>query len=230
MCHPIRGKVLCTETRAKRVIAAVSIICILATASTSFEYQLTTRKQCLQKECPATESPTPLETVQEYEDNFENETINKDTINSLDPTDPETIMAEENLLIAEDEEYIEYLQSCDGNSSCFNNTGIQDNETELECCLNKILIHTELTHLGLNKTYRKVFYWFSSVSFAFLPLIIIATINCFLVNAVRKSRKERKKMTKSQVRNGFHIFNCATEKIKIYFLAIAQTDFLLWQD
>lgn len=68
-----------------------------------------------------------------------------------------------------------------------------------DCCVVKYIISTEPTQLGRNATYRTIFYWFSSVSFAFLPLIMIATINCFLVNAVRKSQVERKKMTKSQV-------------------------------
>lgn len=84
----------------------------------------------------------------------------------------------------------------------FNLTNCAWNTTDYnasDCCVTKVIIQTEPTQLGKNTTYRTIFYWFSSVSFAFLPLILIATINCFLVNAVRKSQKERKKMTKSQV-------------------------------
>lgn len=40
VCHPLRGKVLCTEKRARRVIAFVFIFCILTTATTPFEYQI----------------------------------------------------------------------------------------------------------------------------------------------------------------------------------------------
>lgn len=79
------------------------------------------------------------------------------------------------------------------------NASMDDIENITKCCIEKVIIRTEPTTLGTNATYRTIFYWFSSVSFAFLPLILIATINCFLVNAVRKSQKERKKMTKSQV-------------------------------
>lgn len=72
-------------------------------------------------------------------------------------------------------------------------------EDSSDCCISKYIIKTEPTQLGRNATYRTIFYWFSSVTFAFLPLILIATFNCFLVNAVRKSQQERKRMTKSQV-------------------------------
>ncbi|XP_030749105.1 uncharacterized protein LOC115877125 isoform X2 [Sitophilus oryzae] len=40
VCHPMKGKYFCTESRAKTVIVIVYIFCILTTASTTFEYQL----------------------------------------------------------------------------------------------------------------------------------------------------------------------------------------------
>ncbi|XP_076264510.1 proctolin receptor isoform X2 [Rhynchophorus ferrugineus] len=40
VCHPMKGKYFCTENRAKTVIVIVYIFCILTTASTTFEYQL----------------------------------------------------------------------------------------------------------------------------------------------------------------------------------------------
>lgn len=87
--------------------------------------------------------------------------------------------------------------------SCPTNFVTEDEDVE-DCCVSKYVIKIEQTQLGRNATYKTVFYWFSSVTFAFLPLILIATFNCFLVNAVRKSQKERKTMTKSQV--SFHLF------------------------
>ncbi|XP_013771836.1 sex peptide receptor-like [Limulus polyphemus] len=38
VCHPIRGKVFCTETRAKKVIVFVSLICFFLTLPTPFEW------------------------------------------------------------------------------------------------------------------------------------------------------------------------------------------------
>ncbi|XP_055294798.1 neuropeptides capa receptor-like isoform X2 [Sitodiplosis mosellana] len=40
VCHPLRGQVLCTESRAKKVITAVVILCFLCTITTNFEYEL----------------------------------------------------------------------------------------------------------------------------------------------------------------------------------------------
>ncbi|XP_066990671.1 thyrotropin-releasing hormone receptor-like [Macrobrachium rosenbergii] len=38
VCHPIKGKVFCTESRAKRVIVAVFVLCFTLTASTPHEW------------------------------------------------------------------------------------------------------------------------------------------------------------------------------------------------
>ena len=38
VCHPIRGRMLCTESRARRVIVAVYLICFMTTLSTPFEW------------------------------------------------------------------------------------------------------------------------------------------------------------------------------------------------
>lgn len=42
VCHPIKGQVLCTESRAKKVISVVYILCFVTTLSTAFEYKLAT--------------------------------------------------------------------------------------------------------------------------------------------------------------------------------------------
>lgn len=38
VCHPLRGRVLCTESRARKVISGVVIFNVLATLTTSFEW------------------------------------------------------------------------------------------------------------------------------------------------------------------------------------------------
>jgi hypothetical protein len=43
VCHPIKGKVLCTESRAKRVILCVFIICFTFTIPTPFEWTILER-------------------------------------------------------------------------------------------------------------------------------------------------------------------------------------------
>lgn len=239
VCHPIRGKVLCTETRAKRVIATVSIICILATASTTFEYQLTNTEVCIQQYC---DNKMANATVKSHDEEMvsnrseiEEDTLGnavasfsnrKEMILDLNKTQIEDDTIEEinsfNSLLNEiDNETKRVGVSAQLNcTEIVSDTGQNCSDTKRtnctrryvptcptniitedlsDCCISKYIIKTEPTQLGRNATYRTIFYWFSSVTFAFLPLILIATINCFLVNAVRKSQKERKKMTKSQV-------------------------------
>lgn len=40
VCHPIRGRLLCTESRAKKVIVAVYVACFLAPITTPLEYSV----------------------------------------------------------------------------------------------------------------------------------------------------------------------------------------------
>lgn len=47
MCHPIKGKVLCTENRAKSIIAIIAVLCVISAASTTFEHQLHIKTECL---------------------------------------------------------------------------------------------------------------------------------------------------------------------------------------
>lgn len=46
MCHPIKGKVLCTENRAKTIIAIISVLCVISAASTAFEHELSINSNC----------------------------------------------------------------------------------------------------------------------------------------------------------------------------------------
>lgn len=43
VCHPIKGKIICTESRAKRVILCVFIICLSVTLPTPFEWIIVER-------------------------------------------------------------------------------------------------------------------------------------------------------------------------------------------
>lgn len=47
VCHPIRGKVLCTESRAKRVILCVFLICVSVTVPVPLEWVVIERHDSL---------------------------------------------------------------------------------------------------------------------------------------------------------------------------------------
>ncbi|XP_018567615.1 FMRFamide receptor-like isoform X1 [Anoplophora glabripennis] len=254
VCHPIKGKFFCTETRAKSVIVIVYILCILTTASTSFEYQLNLNETCIQEDCE-----THIKKLQPTQSSLNNGTDNHYIINHTIMLNtnfpPGSIASHPNL----DEKYFKKLkliiltncelQPCiiyipplalnvskdkitkpdiivkeldtDGsymtskiqstlepvlekppiNSTTYLDS--TDNKTELElrnktCCIKHYTIDEESTSLGKNDTYMTIMYWYSSLCFCLIPLILIATFNSFLVRAVYLSQKMRRQMTNSQ--------------------------------
>nr|CAD7587468.1 unnamed protein product [Timema genevievae] len=93
VCHPMRGKMLCTESRARKVILAVYLVCFLSTVTTSFEWTICQR---------------------------------------------------------------------------YNGTSV-------------IHYYLDSTKLAVNETYRTAFYWFTSVTFIFLPLTALGVFNSILI-------------------------------------------------
>lgn len=243
VCHPIKGKVLCTENRAKSIIVIVYIFCLLTTASTTFEYQLTLEESCI-KQCPINE----VNAAHHNAGNLNHESRNNGTIHHF-LTLPHAPIA--------DFKYDTYLQSqlesilknCTSHPHIiyvpihphmFNITNwrtpfsplladnhvIHETRNSLEtlalkiarnesdatempsnatqnttCCLKKFTIDTESTSLGNNETYGTFMNWYSAIFFGLLPLVLIATFNCFLVHAVYMSQRRRRRMTNSQVNN-----------------------------
>ncbi|CAG2060668.1 unnamed protein product [Timema podura] len=103
----MRGKMLCTESRARKVILAVYLVCFLSTVTTSFEWTICQR---------------------------------------------------------------------------YNGTSV-------------IHYYMDSTKLAVNETYRTAFYWFTSVTFIFLPLTALGVFNSILIYIVHKSRRQRYQMT-----------------------------------
>lgn len=109
VCHPMRGRLICTESRAKKVIVLVYVFCFVTTVTTPFEHEATVIQ---------------------------------------DPTDNSTLVSGDNS-----------------------------------------------TKMALNNTYRTVFYWFTTITFVFVPLILLGIFNSFLIHVVRKSQQQRCRMT-----------------------------------
>ncbi|XP_018567616.1 FMRFamide receptor-like isoform X2 [Anoplophora glabripennis] len=197
VCHPIKGKFFCTETRAKSVIVIVYILCILTTASTSFEYQLNLNETCIQEDCE-----THIKKLQPTQSSLNNAlNVSKDKI-----TKPDIIVKEldtdGSYMTSKIQSTLEpVLEKPPINSTTYLDS--TDNKTELElrnktCCIKHYTIDEESTSLGKNDTYMTIMYWYSSLCFCLIPLILIATFNSFLVRAVYLSQKMRRQMTNSQ--------------------------------
>lgn len=194
--HPIKGKVLCTENRAKIIIAVISILCFLATASTTFEHQLTFKEQCV-RICDSQE----MESLQMKQTNDSSITprsadYDKDVTNCSHSHDGDMVHRSVSEEVEPNNGSLVMISRLSGTVL---NTVLSSFFLNTTCCEKKYTIGTEETSLGKNKTYKNIFYWFSSIVFGLLPLALIATFNCFLVNAVYKSNKQRKKLTNTQV-------------------------------
>lgn len=63
VCHPIKGKLLCTENRAKTIIAIISVLCVISAASTAFEHQLAIKTDCVLRCNNNTEAGNEIQTV-----------------------------------------------------------------------------------------------------------------------------------------------------------------------
>ncbi|GIY20932.1 FMRFamide receptor [Caerostris darwini] len=127
VCHPMKGKVFCTESRAKKAIVAVFLFCFAFTIPTPFEW-----------------------TVKENMD------VNNHTTLSLD--------------------------------------------------------HTEM---GKNYLYKTIYYWLTVVFFIFVPFILLAIFNSFLIRSVHLSKVQRASMTRGETSD-----NSQENKITIMLIAV----------
>lgn len=110
VCHPMRGRLLCTEQRARRAVLMVWSFCVAATSTVPWEHTVVLHHDGLGREC---------------------------------------------VLLGSSE-------------------------------------------FGDNYVYRTVYYWFTATAFMIVPLLLLAVFNCFLINAVRQSRKARRTMTQGE--------------------------------
>lgn len=250
----MRGKFFCTENRAKTVTVIVYIFCILTTASTTFEYQLTLNDTVVCSKCQIdpnkltsgnnTSSSNSTSSVHFISNNA---TLNKSK--SLDSSmnvfnEPDLTNALKNILInctnnhphiiyvypqklntthprsipdnavvqtlsnmtiihqiIEDENTLEkppqanvIINEIEGVNQ--NDTYNVTNDTVKSCCMTKFYIDVENTNLGKNEDYTTFVYWYSAMVFGIVPLVLIATFNCFLIRAVYVSQKKRSTMTR----------------------------------
>ncbi|CAH0548119.1 unnamed protein product [Brassicogethes aeneus] len=231
VCHPIKGKVLCTENRAKSIISIIYIFCLLTTMSTTFEYQLTLEESCI-KQCPV----QPAKKTQYTTGNLMNSNgttsihiQHHDNINEMAGDNPNIKLYTDALVksllancskkhthiiyipisnITANTDLVESQIVPPATENVIENDNVTstmitmpENETmanNTECCLKKFTIDTEPTTLGSNSSYSTFMAWYSAIVFFLLPLIVIATFNCFLIQAVYYSQKARKAMTNSQ--------------------------------
>ncbi|KFM65157.1 FMRFamide receptor, partial [Stegodyphus mimosarum] len=111
VCHPMKGKVFCTESRAKKAIVAVFLFCFAFTIPTPFEWKV------------------------------------------MEKVDPET---------------------------------------------NHTTLYLDHSDMGKNYLYKTIYYWLTVVFFIFVPFILLAIFNSFLIRSVHLSKVQRSSMTRGE--------------------------------
>lgn len=229
VCHPIRGKFFCTENRAKTVTAIVYIFCLLTTASTSFEYQITLNDTLVCGKCQTTNrtalsnvTTTPTTTLNEqtdqtYPDPGVVEALKKIVVNCTNHP-PHIIV----VYLRKDETIQSEVKEPFTDSLLNVTSDVNDTSSIGSCCNNTRYIDVESTELGKNQRYGTFMSWYSALVWGIVPVVLVATFNCFLVRAVYVSQKKRRTMTRSntqtsQVKNVLLII-----KIVCYFLMISE--------
>lgn len=261
VCHPMKGKLLCTENRAKTIIAIVSVLCVISAVSTAFEHQLAIKTDCVLRCSNSTETGNEMQTVNNSQIGNSNvgvlvfmyfpsssnvsSSINSNRLNIHSPASHKFFQQIQNYSVQHKLPIIQapclFLSNLINHSSLnlsvlnANKNGDSAEKEELKlvkekqtrniddvdyeaqqnvektaklneadnlvCCKYKYTIDAEPTKLVQNETYKTTIYWFNAIIFVLLPLVLIATFNSFLINALYKSHRNRKEMTNSQVRN-----------------------------
>jgi len=50
VCHPMRGRLLCTEQRAKRAVLIIAVLALITTSTVPWEYKVDAGKECVRTE------------------------------------------------------------------------------------------------------------------------------------------------------------------------------------
>ncbi|KAJ8949980.1 hypothetical protein NQ318_002389, partial [Aromia moschata] len=211
VCHPIRGNYFCTERRAKCVIVIVYIFCIITTASTTFERQLTANETCIE-ECKSDSKNSELGGGGDHSSVYLERVVLSNSSNRpfvvFVPHPENALNITQNKVIKTNLTVQELLHPKTTAFALTINNVTESSVLERPPKLTEVApINTtstlidnnvEPTKLGQNEVYKSFINWYSAVVFVLLPLVLIATFNCFLINAVYRSQRMRRTMTNSQ--------------------------------
>ncbi|KAG4078355.1 hypothetical protein HA402_013065 [Bradysia odoriphaga] len=198
-CHPLIGQVLCTESRAKRVIAVVAILCFALSITTAFEYKIEEVPKYYNKSFPIMSSEAICPNVSDAFSNNGTATL-KAKIDEGIRTTTESDFTEE--FVNDENAFYDYNggdRITKRNTKLWEINGVFYNQSEIQSfCVASTEIFASESLLGKDPTYKNIFYPFTSIVWTIIPVILLATFNCFLVAAVRRSHRMRRTMTNTR--------------------------------
>lgn len=168
--YPMKGKIWCTERKAKLMIICVFFMGIIFASPVPFEWQVKSKPVRQATNTPAI-SGSPMNETEPHP--------------SLKQSNPTTTVSTTTILSTtlppEEKTTIRY----NGISNDSNNSNQVVREQ----------LFLDYTEFGQNETYKNVYYKTTAILFSVVPLLLLVVANGFLIKSVHESRRERQRMT-----------------------------------
>ncbi|XP_073835353.1 proctolin receptor [Musca autumnalis] len=210
--YPLKRQTFCTESLAKKVIAGVTIFCVLSTMSTFFEHEASVEYQLLDSEgkpCTLNDtSPTHISLAMENGVSFLNSIEGSGGNSDADvimATTSEDVMVNhlKRSLPQQENEAFPSIVNIPSPEAVLSSSSMASSQNQseilpidvLQSCKNVTYYVDGPGILGQNDEYDKIWSYVSLIVYVLLPLGVLATFNCFLVVMVKRSNTLRRKMT-----------------------------------
>lgn len=192
--YPMKGKVWCTEKRAKMMIICVFVIGTLFAAPVPFEWKVIERKSPINEDIKrGGDKTTNIE-----HNNVTFKSMNITRSNNLDITnfnsdennsDKHQLTSSNNNLVKKEE------SSSSSTNTNKDNEGDNNDDEEEDAALESYTLALDYSDFGRNENYKTIYYCATAVIFYFVPLFSLMLFNGFLIKSVHQSQRERTKMT-----------------------------------
>lgn len=212
--YPMKGKVWCTEARAKKLIICVFMFGLLFASPVPFEWKV------IEKQMAAT--PTAITNItganknDAFSHNYNVVVNNNDNVvdkNLIDtsPVDDETKLLESTMAptsINTNNDLMVPIDDQEKHNNINNDDALDDIDPSNGAIVepnpsntimkDSFILALDYSQFGRNETYKTIYYWSTAVIFYFIPLISLTLFNGFLIKSVHHSQRERDKMTNRQ--------------------------------
>lgn len=202
--YPMKGKVWCTEKRAKMLITCVFVFGILFAAPVPFEWKVIEKRITQQQH-------TPIATTRQIKTITDKEVLTMIPQNgsSLLTASKKTTMTNlassasttTTTMTTDGDVGVIYRNNSDNMnlSSIENLISIQTDNGIVENKNDTRILALDYSDFGRNETYKTFYYWSIAVIFYFVPLFSLMLFNGFLIMSVHQSKRERTRMTRRTI-------------------------------
>lgn len=209
--YPMKGKIWCTEQRARMNIIGVFIFGFIAASPVPFEWQIAEKQVIISQQQSALQlqqsnasmliPSLPLNNEQQLDGANANSIVTMindyyDTSNHYLQNGLVSMGTDDDKLVhtSNDNNYNHSdavaLDQLIGAGKTTQNSTSRTTPTTVV-----IRLTLDYSELGRNENYRRIYYQMTAILFVFLPLLSLILFNGFLIKSVHESQRERQRMT-----------------------------------